>query len=160
MVNITKRRTYTFLPIPLSAQSCPDGRVYEPARSACQDSCAAPEFEDQCPVTPRENCFCPNGQLDRNGECVETDDCGCRLPDGSFVDVSVGLLCNCGLVVLRQIMLSTINFDRKVVTSNQGARKLCMFVPAIRSHFPLLGVRWYGFQSRICEKGAKGLSIL
>ncbi|XP_071498835.1 zonadhesin-like [Diadema antillarum] len=64
---------------------CPTGTVYESCGSACQPSCADPDADLNCGLPCREICSCPEGLLDDGGTCVQPEDCGCTLPDGSYI---------------------------------------------------------------------------
>ncbi len=71
-----------------AALTCVNGTVYNESWSACHASCFDPRAAEQCDVPDGEGCYCPEGLLERMGECVEPRDCGCRLGnDGTFVDV-------------------------------------------------------------------------
>ncbi len=74
------------------AIQCLEGMEYRPSGPACHATCADPEAPDQCRqcgVPDIEGCFCPDGLLEKRGKCVPPAECGCRLPDGSYVEVYV-----------------------------------------------------------------------
>eukprot|EP00057_Strongylocentrotus_purpuratus_P030111 XP_780739.3 PREDICTED: zonadhesin-like [Strongylocentrotus purpuratus] len=68
---------------------CPSDKTYQPCGSACQPSCAEPEAELNCTLPCHETCSCPEGQLDDGGQCVEPENCGCTLPDGSYISAGM-----------------------------------------------------------------------
>ncbi|KAK3092565.1 hypothetical protein FSP39_004471 [Pinctada imbricata] len=43
----------------------------------CSPSCANPNPNQNCPLEPREGCFCKKGYVLSDGECVKETDCGC-----------------------------------------------------------------------------------
>ena len=71
--------------------ACTNGTEYQFMRSSCQATCDNPKLAEQCRFLDSEGCYCPDGLYLRDEECVPLADCGCRLVDGSYVDVSIYL---------------------------------------------------------------------
>ncbi|XP_038059591.1 IgGFc-binding protein-like [Patiria miniata] len=69
------------------ALNCPDGKVYDSCASACQPTCSTGfNVGSDCPFGCLETCRCPDGLLqDGNNGCVEPENCGCVLVDGTYV---------------------------------------------------------------------------
>ncbi|KAJ8031643.1 IgGFc-binding protein [Holothuria leucospilota] len=65
---------------------CPDGMVYDPCGSACQETCAG-EGNDGCTFRCEEVCRCPDGQVLDGDECVARSECGCKLDSGGYLQV-------------------------------------------------------------------------
>ena len=53
---------------------CPAGMTYKASTNACPNTCENQYAEDECHLSDRERCSCPDGQFQRNGSCVAT--CG------------------------------------------------------------------------------------
>ncbi len=68
---------------------CSEGFEYLYEHSACHATCDNPHGEIQCAVADREGCYCPQGQLKKGNECVERQKCGCKLSDGTTVEVGL-----------------------------------------------------------------------
>ena len=74
---------FTILGLP-----CEDGKQYFFTHPACQATCHDPKAAEQCPFPDTEGCYCPDGLYLRDDQCVPLEDCGCRLDNGTYVDVS------------------------------------------------------------------------
>ena len=53
---------------------CPAGMTYKSSTNACPNTCENQYAEDECHLSDRERCACPDGEFQRNGSCVAT--CG------------------------------------------------------------------------------------
>ena len=56
---------------------CPAGMTYKSSTNACPNTCENQYAEDECHLSDRERCACPDGEFQRNGSCVAT--CGQQL---------------------------------------------------------------------------------
>ncbi|KAJ8031641.1 IgGFc-binding protein [Holothuria leucospilota] len=72
--------------VPQCDPVCPDGMIYDPCGSACQETCAG-EGNDGCTFRCEEVCRCPDGQVLDGDECVPRSDCGCQLDSGGYLQV-------------------------------------------------------------------------
>ena len=52
---------------------CPADRVYEPCRSECEKTCS--NLNEPCTEDLSEGCFCPEGTILSNGDCVLPNNC-------------------------------------------------------------------------------------
>ncbi|XP_063676239.1 uncharacterized protein LOC134812668 isoform X1 [Bolinopsis microptera] len=72
-------RSSSFCPM-----ECPDTFVFESCGKGCYPTCADPSPDD-CKEQCTEGCYCPEGTVLQDGECIDSVDCKCIF-EGSFVD--------------------------------------------------------------------------
>ena len=73
------------------ALDCPVGMEYSPDVPLCPATCADPLAETcggDTSMVPIEGCVCAAGTVLNDEECSPTPDCGCLLPDGTYMKVS------------------------------------------------------------------------
>ncbi|PIK34071.1 putative IgGFc-binding protein [Apostichopus japonicus] len=69
-----------------NAYVCPDGLIYDGCATICPATCANPNAPNECNISSCvETCRCPIGQLLDIDTCVGALNCGCRLPNGQYV---------------------------------------------------------------------------
>ena len=56
-------------------KTCEGGRVYKECGSRCQLTCSNYESPPECAKDCAEGCFCSDGQVLKDGQCVDTDTC-------------------------------------------------------------------------------------
>ncbi|XP_013388160.1 neurogenic locus notch homolog protein 2 isoform X4 [Lingula anatina] len=57
---------------------CPPGTTYKSEGTACPNTCADLDAEDNCSEPPVEGCYCPAGQILSDTQCIlDTNECGC-----------------------------------------------------------------------------------
>uniref|UniRef100_A0A2C9M9G4 Hemocytin n=1 Tax=Biomphalaria glabrata TaxID=6526 RepID=A0A2C9M9G4_BIOGL len=65
------------------AISCPNNMVYKECGSSCAKDCT--NVNSVCPdTTCVDGCFCPDGQVLHNGNCIPTTDCLCEKNSQTF----------------------------------------------------------------------------
>lgn len=70
-------------------KTCPDNQVYE-YRNVCPKSCADRNGTACSQTVGMYGCFCLEGYVqDANGNCVTAEECGCPMPDGSYIPVGL-----------------------------------------------------------------------
>ena len=57
------------------ADDCVGGRVYKECGTLCQITCDNYESPPSCSTDCTPTCVCPEVQVLRNGQCIETDQC-------------------------------------------------------------------------------------
>uniref|UniRef100_H3AU93 von Willebrand factor n=1 Tax=Latimeria chalumnae TaxID=7897 RepID=H3AU93_LATCH len=57
------------------AMQCPSSLEYDYCRKGCTKQCESSANITQCPDSPTEGCFCPEGKVFFNGECANEDVC-------------------------------------------------------------------------------------
>ena len=58
-----------------NAQTCIGQRVYRDCGSRCQPTCSNYESPPECPPDCAEGCFCSDGQVLKDGACIDADTC-------------------------------------------------------------------------------------
>lgn len=65
-----------------TAMSCKSGRIYKACGPSFEKSCgsASEDVIESC----NEGCYCPEGTLQHNGECIQIENCPCSLRGRTF----------------------------------------------------------------------------
>lgn len=64
---------------------CENGRIYKACGPIYEQSCgSAVEGIDISPTNCNEGCFCPDGTIQHDGNCIRIDDCPCTLRGKTF----------------------------------------------------------------------------
>ena len=71
------------------AMDCGKGSKYNPSMSGCPNTCTDPKREQKCRRPNVEGCECNKGWLLSGNKCVKKADCGCKAPDGSYMEVCI-----------------------------------------------------------------------
>ena len=58
-----------------TAANCPDGYEYKECGSPCTVTCENYQSPPFCAAACQPGCFCPNGTVRHNTECISTEDC-------------------------------------------------------------------------------------
>ncbi|XP_070562411.1 sushi, von Willebrand factor type A, EGF and pentraxin domain-containing protein 1-like [Ptychodera flava] len=65
---------------------CVNGTEYDWCRSQCTDTCVEPDAKDNCQRTEcMEGCFCPDGTVLHDDECIDPKDCDGCYQDGLYL---------------------------------------------------------------------------
>jgi hypothetical protein len=70
-----------------SVQTCPVGKIYNQAASACPATCRDPDAPRDCQLAEVPGCTCPDGMLADQGDCLFPDQCHCRDQPGHVFKV-------------------------------------------------------------------------
>ena len=89
-----------------SAPTCIGQRVYSECGSHCQLTCSNFESPPQCTPDCVEGCFCPKGQVLKDGACVDADTC-----DGEYVYSYIPTSLQCYKIRVGQPFIQDINTD-------------------------------------------------
>lgn len=58
---------------------CESGMVYQECGSTCAASCWSQSEDEDCSTVCVEGCHCPNGTVLQNGQCIERQECPCKV---------------------------------------------------------------------------------
>ena len=73
-----------------TAIMCPEGSVYDPCASPCPETCGDEPSGNNCTSEGCiESCRCEDGHVWSEGRCIDRSECGCSLPDGSYLPVII-----------------------------------------------------------------------
>ena len=77
-----------------TADDCVGGRVYKECGTLCQSTCDNHQSPPFCSSDCTPTCVCPEGQVLRNGQCIETDQCDGKCMPYCNVYCRVGMTIN------------------------------------------------------------------
>lgn len=73
-------------------------------REECPKTCENPSGNYDCgPKIKVEGCFCGDGFVEFNNQCVKVTDCGCNIPNENFL-LEVGVVSPFSIIVYRTVL--------------------------------------------------------
>ena len=69
------------------AFDCPNGTDHQVCGTACPNTCSDQNAASVCTEQCHETCACRTGQVLDGDKCVPLSECGCKLPNGVYINV-------------------------------------------------------------------------
>ncbi|CAD5116778.1 DgyrCDS5627 [Dimorphilus gyrociliatus] len=67
---------------------CQANAVYAQETSSCPATCENPDADpNDCEEPPKEGCVCKKGFVLDGNNCIPSNKCGCKMPDGGFMEI-------------------------------------------------------------------------
>lgn len=66
------------------ALACENGRIYKSCGPTYEQSCGSAVENDISTANCNEGCFCPDGTIQHNGNCIRIEECPCSLRGKTF----------------------------------------------------------------------------
>lgn len=68
----------------ISAISCENGRIYKACGPIYEKSCGSAAENEISEANCNEGCYCPDGTIQHDGNCIRIEECPCKLRGKTF----------------------------------------------------------------------------